>query len=87
MGSLSSTPKVPKRQVVFVPAPTNTITPIVSAGTVSSTATDTKELASNERKKSLLARSRSRFGTIATSLQGILGERTRNGGRKTLLGE
>ncbi len=86
MGSLSSTPKVPQQQVVFVPAPT--ASPSVSAGDgVSTPATPSSaEVAAQEREKSLLSRKRGRLGTIATGFQGLLGE-INSGGRKTLLGE
>ncbi len=48
--------------------------------------TDDAGNAEQARKKSLFARNRGRFGTIATSLRGFLGE-AKSSARKTLLGE
>ncbi len=84
MGSLTSTPKIPQRQTVYVPAPTSVISPTVSTKPIDKSSA--ADIVSDERKKSLLARSRGRFGTIATSLQGFLAD-DKQGGRKTLLGE
>ncbi len=103
MGSLTSTPKIPKQQVIYMPAPSSNISAsntsnISNSGSSSSVSTSeakskepsAEEIASNERKKSLLARNRSRFGTVLTSLQGVLSEKDSNNlgrARKTLLGE
>lgn len=48
-----------------------------------------EEVASEGRKKSLLERSRGRFGTILTSFSGVLSPKNENqtSGKKTLLGE
>ncbi|PCI99441.1 MAG: hypothetical protein COB14_06050 [Alphaproteobacteria bacterium] len=85
MGSLSSSSKAPTQpQVVYVSAPAAaTSTNAQSAG---NNAASTAAQASKSRVQSLLSRSRSRFGTIATSFQGFLGN-SNAGGRKTLLGE
>ncbi len=88
MGSLTSTPKTPQRQVVYAPAPVAatpapTITPVPNAGIE---AENVQQAAEKARKQSLFARNRGRFGTIATSLRGFLGEVKPNA-RKTLLGE
>ncbi len=48
---------------------------------------DVKETATKARVKTLLTRKRGRFGTIATSLRGFLGETKTDNVRKTLLGE
>ena len=85
MGSLSSTPKVPQTQVVQVPAVAPSA-PTVSENTEPS-ARERAEQESQERERSLLARGRGRFGTIATSFQGFLREADNTTARKTLLGE
>ncbi len=87
MGSLASTPKVPKTQIVQTPVATPT--PSAPAPVKQEQANDptlAQNAASEERARGLLARGRSRFGTIATSFQGFLQE-TNQGARKTLLGE
>lgn len=86
MGSLTSTPKSISRQAVSEPvsAPSNTTE--VTSTTVQTSQPSAEEAASKERKKSLLSRKRSRLGTIATSLQGVLSD-VKSGARKTLLGE
>lgn len=88
MGSLSSSPKAPTRQqIVYMPAPTTVATnTTTSAETAENNAANSTAQASKSRTQSLLSRSRSRFGTIATSFQGLLGN-SNAGGRKTLLGE
>ena len=83
MGSLLSTPKAPEPQVVFVPQPTP---PPPPQEPEQNPTPDVSEETKSERKKTLLSRERGRFGTIATSFQGILQE-ANAGGRKTLLGE
>ncbi|PCI55942.1 MAG: hypothetical protein COB36_03875 [Alphaproteobacteria bacterium] len=85
MGSLSSSPKAPTRaQTVYVPAPV-AATATTSISTENNAASSAAQ-ASRSRTQSLLSRSRSRFGTIATSFQGFLGNSNARG-RKTLLGE
>ncbi|PCJ98562.1 MAG: hypothetical protein COA45_07520 [Zetaproteobacteria bacterium] len=85
MGSLSSSPKAPRQpQTIYVPAPTPVINTTASAST--KTVENNASQASQSRTKSLLSRSRSRFGTIATSFKGLLGN-DNSGARKTLLGE
>lgn len=85
MGSLISAPKAPKPIVVQQPAPTpqpttETLTPNPQ------TPEQVQRDESKERARSLLARERSRFGTIATGFRGLLQEKNQ-GARKTLLGE
>lgn len=84
MGSLASRPKVPSTptQVVYVPAP-STSTPT----TPPPDPVDPDKAASEARAGGLLARDRSRFGTISTSFRGLLDLATNAGKRKTLLGE
>ena len=83
MGSLKPLPKAPaQQQVVYVPAPATTTTSTTTENSAASSAAQ----ASKSRTQSLLSRGRSRFGTIATSFQGFLGN-SNAGGRKTLLGE
>ncbi len=81
MGSLTSSPKAPPAQVVYVPA---------SAATTTQPATpapDPVQEAADARKNSLLARDRGRFGTVLTGFRGFLAERAAGQQRKTLLGE
>ena len=80
MGSLTSTPKV--ATATSKPASS---TPVVTEEPEDDV--DVREEAAEERKKSLLARERSRAGTITTSLQGLLSSFNDNKSRKTLLGE
>ena len=82
MGSLKPLPTAPTQpQVVFVPAAATT-----TSTTTENNAASSAAQASKSRTQSLLSRGRSRFGTIATSFQGFLGN-SNAGGRKTLLGE
>lgn len=87
MGSLTSTPKAAKT-VSQQPVPTS------NNGGDSSSPQDmqgdeqVRKEKARERKKTLLARDRSRRGTVNTTLHGVLS--SINGGafsRKTLLGE
>ncbi len=95
MGSLASRPKVPAQpQVVFVPAPTaptptSSVSPSESVDTPAAedTGADNEALRSEQRTKSLLQRSRSRFGTVQTGFRGLLSTLGSAGQRKTLLGE
>jgi hypothetical protein len=81
MGSLTSTPKV-------VNAPASSSTSASTATTqTEETSSQTKALESEERKKSLLARERSRSGTISTTLKGVLSSADEGIERKTLLGQ
>ncbi len=88
MGSLSSSPKAPQQsQIVYVPstqASSNTVADNDSANVDESGGSSEEAL--KNRRQSLLSRNRSRFGTIATSFQGFVGNENANG-RKTLLGE
>lgn len=83
MGSLTSAPKAPKPVVIQQSAPpaTDVITQQTSKDPV-----DVQREQSEERTRSLLARSRSRLGTIATGFRGLLQENSQ-ASRKTLLGE
>lgn len=82
MGSLTSTPKVPETVSV------HNSSAAVSTSSVAEvkTSADIQEQASSARKQSLLARSRSRYGTVMTSLQGVLTSK-QSDERKTLLGQ
>ncbi len=88
MGSLTSTPKVPAQQqkIVYMPAPAASAQKITAPAPDIDIKEQTKEEKSKIRIKSLLARKRGRFGTIATSLRGFLGQ-SNPSKRKTLLGE
>ncbi len=90
MGSLSSRPSVPAQpQVIFVPTQTTTTTSTAtpSTETYSQSSEELPQSASEARTESLLRRSRGRFGTVQTSLRGLLGLSSADAGRKTLLGE
>lgn len=87
MGSLSSTPKIPQQQVVYMPAPSPSPSqPKAISSAIAAQADSSAKNAAGDREKTLLARKRGRLGTIATSLRGFLGEVNSNK-RKTLLGE
>lgn len=84
MGSLTSAPKAPKPVIIQQP-----VSPKVEADPVIEDVNnqqDTEQEQSEERKRSLLARNRSRLGTIATGFRGLLQENNQTA-RKTLLGE
>lgn len=98
MGSLTSTPSAPAQpQVVYVPAPG----PVSTANSAAQNGADTPSASGGEgqgafseeerqaaRARSLLERSRGRFGTIRTGFRGLLGLAAgADGQRKTLLGE
>lgn len=85
MGSLTSGPKAPSQQVVYVPAPETTTATQTTAST--DTTTDSAQSAADARKKSLLERARGRYGTVLTGFRGFLSEADNSGKRKTLLGE
>ncbi|MCB1563468.1 MAG: hypothetical protein KDJ75_07835 [Alphaproteobacteria bacterium] len=97
MGSLTSTPSAPAQpQVVYVPAPTPvSTTPSTAQESADTTASGSEgqdahaeEEQQAARARSLLERSRGRFGTIQTGFRGLLGLAAgQNGQRKTLLGE
>ena len=93
MGSLTSRPKVPAQpQVVYVPQPTQPTpaaqtadpTPVTAAPESAETE---EEVAARVRTENLLQRNRGRFGTVNTSLRGLLSLNQQNAERKTLLGE
>ena len=90
MGGLTSRPKAPT--VSGAPAP------VIQAEPVTVTASETQQATNDtenqnastgqERQSSLLSRDRGRFGTIETSVRGLLGVgANQDQGRKTLLGE
>lgn len=83
MGSLKPLPTAPAQQVVYAPAPAAATT--TTSTTTENNAASSAAQASKSRTQSLLSRGRSRFGTIATSFQGFLGN-SNAGGRKTLVG-
>ncbi|MGH1378095.1 MAG: hypothetical protein ACRBB3_04670 [Alphaproteobacteria bacterium] len=88
MGSLSSSPKAPQQsQIVYVPSTPEPSNPVVDndSANVDDGGGSSDEAVKN-RRQSLLSRNRSRFGTIATSFQGFVGNENANS-RKTLLGE
>ncbi|MAZ76279.1 MAG: hypothetical protein CMH31_03140 [Micavibrio sp.] len=84
MGSLTKRPKIPKQvppvKTIYVNNPTS---PEVTA--VSTEASEA-QVTSEERKESLLRRTRGRLGTIFTGFKGFLSEGEQST-RKTLLGE
>ncbi len=86
MGSLTSTPKSISRQAISSPVSEPIPTVEATSSTEQTSEPSAEELASKARERSLLSRKRSRFGTIATSLQGVLSD-VKSGARKTLLGE
>ena len=86
MGSLSSTPKAPKKQQAQV-IQTREVPPAQIQESPKQSAASKQDEQSQKRIKSLLSRGRGRFGTIATGLRGFLQEANRHSARKTLLGE
>lgn len=95
MGSLGSSPSVPRTQTIYVPASvppsTAAVTPDTGAnasdGNNSNQSQSPEQSASETRSKSLLARDRGRFGTITTGFRGLLGLGNTQRQQKTLLGE
>lgn len=85
MGSLASRPKVPaaQPQIVYMQAPPAAPPPSSNPGSPP----PPERTASEIRASSLLARDRSRFGTISTSFRGLLDLVNTTRQRKTLLGE
>ena len=84
MGSITKRPKAPTVQPYVPP----TVTPVTSVETPVEPEKTDSEIAAEAREKSLLRRSRGRFGTVLTSFKGFLS--SANDGeapRKTLLGE
>ena len=84
MGSISSRPKTPEPQVVYVPATSST--PTVSTSTDDDSTPTTEERARETRTQNLLQRNRGRFGTILNGFRGVLSTSS-SSQRKTLLGE
>lgn len=84
MGSLTSTPKIPEAAISQNTVSAEIDTPVVSS---QEAAADAQKQASTARKQSLLARGRSRYGTVVTSLQGALSNSNQTSERKTLLGQ
>ena len=93
MGSITSSPKLPKAQapvIITMPAsaaPTQTTTTPTTTTTTTDTANDPAVIAKN-REDNLLSRGRGVLGTVLTSLRGVLADTTaKTSARKTLLGE
>ncbi len=86
MASLTSSANVPAPQTVYVPATTATTSEKDTSGSAL-TGEEAQELESEERRKGLLSRDRSRAGTILTSLSGVLDDSKLGSERKVLLGE
>lgn len=88
MGSLVSTPSIPKTKIVSVPVATANTSSTTTDASADTAPDNTSETATSEaRSQSLLQRDRSRFGTIRTSFQGLLGLSDKSDQRKTLLGQ
>ena len=89
MGSLVSTPSAPPPIVVPAPQPPPEPEPVqtVLQSEVENEESTPEVQASENRRRSLLARNRGRLGTIATGFQGFLSQTQSGDGRKTLLGE
>lgn len=85
MGSLTSRPQLPSVQQPQAQAVQQTSD--VSADTSTQDAAAADASASSVRTQNLLQRSRGRLGTINTSFRGLLGVRSNDTSRKTLLGE
>ena len=86
MGSLSSRPKIPSQTQTATPA----VSPVAAAPVAPVTTTpegDAQETAAKARRQGLLNRDRGVFGTVETTLRGLLGENENARQRKTLLGE
>lgn len=79
MGSLGSRPSPPPPPPP-VPSPSAPSTPPPDPGPTP------EEAAAQQRRESLLRRSRGRFGTVLTGFRGLL-DLAGSGQRKTLLGE
>jgi len=83
MGNITKKPRAPEPQVVYVPQP-----PLQPASAMQPTpASQPAETPEQQRERNLLARSRSRLGTILTGFRGILSPIDPSTQRKTLLGE
>jgi hypothetical protein len=93
MGSVTSTPKLPKQQapvIVTVPAAVATQAAPASASATAPAAADAADPAAiaKSREDNLLSRGRGVLGTVLTSLRCVLADTTpKTGARKTLLGE
>ncbi len=85
MGSMIKRSKVPTRQ----PVSPNTAFVAVPSVEAEKAEPMEEEIAASSRKKSLLRRSRGRFGTILTGFNGFLNPASsgESSSRKTLLGE
>lgn len=87
MGNITDRPKAPAPQVIYVPQPVYQD----SAGTHGTASGNDNNGATpsvaEQREKSLLARNRSRLGTIMTGFRGLLAPLSQDAQRKTLLGE
>ncbi len=88
MGSLSSRPKAPATQIVYVPSAGANSVP-ASSETGGASSNDAESVSAQTlRNDSLLRRQRGRAGTVLTSYRGVLNSGSnKTAGRKTLLGE
>jgi hypothetical protein len=82
MGNITKKPKAPEPQIVYVSQPAQTQT---TPQTIAPS--EPVETPEQERERNLLARGRSRLGTILTGFRGILSPIDPSAQRKTLLGE
>ncbi len=85
MGGVKSKPKAPElASIVTQPS----APPVQALSNTSAPVTPTAEqIADEARKSGLLARDRSRFGTVLTSFRGLMMQGSNTSQRKTLLGE
>ncbi len=86
MGGVKSKPKAPEL-ASFVTQPI--VTPVQSAQNLVNAPVQAspEQIADEARKSGLLARDRSRFGTVLTSFRGLMMQGNNTSQRKTLLGE
>jgi hypothetical protein len=91
MGSVTSTPKLPKtQQPLIINMPATGYAPPASAAANANTdaGTGASQPAPPSREENLLTRSRGVLGTVLTGLRGVLADTSaKTGSRKTLLGE
>ena len=91
MGSVTSTPKLPKQQapvIITVPAAAATQAAAPATTTTAADAAADPAALAKSREDNLLSRGRGVLGTVLTSLRGVLADTTpKSGARKTLLGE
>lgn len=91
MGSITSRPRVPQVQTVYVPQYTAPAVAAVAQPVAENGSADAEQSAQDAvetREDGLLRRNRGRYGTVSTSFRGLLSAAAdRDDGRKTLLGE